>query len=149
VNVACARLEPVIEALPPGFETMRAEARAEGYHFLDRLAADWASGTMRFEREGEVLLAAYSAAALAGVGGLTFDPIVEGALRMRRFYVRPLFRRRGIGRAIAAALLDHGLRRVGEITLNAAAGSVRFWEGIGFVPEPRDGHTHILSLKEQ
>ena len=35
---------------------------------------------------------------LAGVGGLTIEPVVPGALRLRRFYVRPSFRRAGVGR---------------------------------------------------
>jgi hypothetical protein len=71
---------------------MQAEARAEGHAFLDRLANDWASGAMRFDRPGEALLAAYSQGVLAAIGGITVDPIVAEALRMRRFYVRPAFR---------------------------------------------------------
>jgi hypothetical protein len=75
---------------------MRREARAEGHQFLDRLASDWASGAMRFDRPGEALLAAYSEGVLAAIGGITIDPIVPDALRMRRFYVRPAFRRAGL-----------------------------------------------------
>ena len=66
-----------------------------------RLASDWASGAMRFDRPGEALLAAYSEGVLAAIGGITIDPIVPDALRMRRFYVRPAFRRTGIGGEIA------------------------------------------------
>ena len=99
------RLEAVLDKLPADFETMQAEARAEGHAFLDRLANDWASGAMRFDRPGEALLAAYSEGVLAAIGGITIDPIVPDALRMRRFYVRPAFRRTGIGREIAQALL--------------------------------------------
>jgi hypothetical protein len=46
---------------------------------------------MRFDRPGEGLLTAYSAGVLAAIGGITIDPIVPDALRMRRFYVRPGF----------------------------------------------------------
>ncbi len=120
-----------------------AEARAEGYQFLDRLANDWASGAMRFDRPGEALLAAYSEGVLAAIGGITIDPIVPEALRMRRFYVRPTFRRTGIGREIALALLEGALQRVRVVTLNAAVKSIPFWENLGFVPQARDGHTHI------
>src|SRR2546429_4361329 len=44
------RFQPVVGELPADFDTIRAEARAEGYRFLDRLASDWASGAMRFDR---------------------------------------------------------------------------------------------------
>ena len=80
------RLEPVVEALPAEFDQLRAESSAEGHRFLDRLANDWASGVMRFDRPGEMLLAAYSDDdMLVGVGGITVDPEVPEALRMRRF----------------------------------------------------------------
>ena len=137
------RLQPVVDELPADFDTVQAQARAEGYRFLDRLASDWASGAMRFDRSGEALLAAYSEGVLAAIGGITIDPIVPDALRMRRFYVRPFCRRAGLGREIALALLEGALQRVRVVTLNAAVESVPFWETLGFVPQARDGHTHI------
>jgi len=82
------RLEQVVEALPVGFDALRAEARAEGYRFVERLAEDWASGELRFDRPDEVLLAAYAGNKLAAIGGLTLDPVLPAALRVRRFYVR-------------------------------------------------------------
>jgi GNAT superfamily N-acetyltransferase len=136
------RFQRVVNELPADFDTIRAEARAEGYRFLDRLASDWASGAMRFDRPGEALLSAHSDEVLAAIGGITIDPIVPDALRMRRFYVRPAFRRTGIGGQIAQALL----KRAGNapmVTLNAAVKSVPFWEALGFVPQARDGHTHV------
>src|SRR5882762_5784376 len=122
---------------------MWAEARAERYAFLERLANEWVSGAMLFDPPGEALLAAYSEGVLVAIGGITVDPIVAEALRMRRFYVRRAFRRTGIGRAIAQALLERALRSVRVVTLNAADGSVPFWEALGFVPEVSDGHTHV------
>jgi GNAT superfamily N-acetyltransferase len=144
------RLEPVVEALPAEFDQLRAESGAEGRRFLDRLANDWASGVMRFDRPGEMLLAAYSDDdMLVGVGGITVDPEIAGALRMRRFYIRSAFRRTGIGRAIAETLLESALRKVDTITLNAATASFRFWESLGFVPDQQAGHSHILRVGRQ
>ena len=137
------RLQRVIDELPTDFDTIRLEARAEGHKFLDRLANDWVSGVIRFDRPGEALLAAYSDEILAAIGGITIDPVVPDALRMRRFYVRPAFRRAGIGREIALALLEGALQRVRVVTLNAAVESVPFWEALGFVPQVLDGHTHV------
>ena len=141
-RLAAARLERVVGELPTGFETMRAEARAEGYRNLDRLAADWASGAIRFNRPGEALLVAYVGGELAGVGGLTVDPAATEAFRMRRFYVRKQFRRCGIGRRLVGALLERAVEGDRSVTVNAATGSVTFWEALGFVPDERDGHTH-------
>jgi GNAT superfamily N-acetyltransferase len=106
-QLAVIRLEPVLKALPAGFDALRAEARAEGYRFVERLAADWASGELRFDRLGEVLLAAYTGNELAAIGGLTLDPVLPETLRMRRFYVRERYRRFGIGRRLATALCSN------------------------------------------
>jgi GNAT superfamily N-acetyltransferase len=138
------RLEPVIGELPPELEALRAEAEAEGYRHLDRLAADWASGAIRFNGDDEALLTACIGGDLAAVGGLTLDPVIPDALRMRRFYVRKRFRRCGIGRRLAAALLERAARAGRPVTVNAAAGSAPFWEALGFVADERHGHTHVL-----
>lgn len=141
------RLELVVEALPAEFDQLRAESGAEGHRFLDRLVNDWATGLMRFDRPGEILLATYSDDdMLVGVGGITVDPEISGALRMRRFYVRSAFRRTGIGRTIAETLLESAIREVDIITLNAAPASFRFWESLGFVPDKQAGHSHVLRV---
>jgi len=138
-------LAPVTGDLPAGFDTLRAEALAEGFRQVERLAAEWASRTTRFDREGEALLAVRSNGVLAGIGGLTIEPVVAGALRMRRFYVRPRFRRCGVGRKLATALLERTGYAHRLITVNAPAGSILFWEALGFKPDMREGHTHVLN----
>ena len=138
------RLERVRTELPAGFEVLRAEALSEGYRHVERLAGEWQAVIMRFDREGEALIAAYVDGDLAGIGGLTIDPSLPGALRMRRFYVRAAFRRNGIGRAIAEHLLAHARAFGRPVTVNAGAGSELFWRSLGFVSEARNGHTHVL-----
>lgn len=80
---------------------------------------------------------------MAGIGGITLEPAIPGARRVRRFYVYRRFRRAGVARAIASALLE--TRDSQTVTANAAAGSEKFWEALGFVPDRRDGHTHMLT----
>ena len=139
------RLERVVEALPPGFDLLRAEARAEGHRHLERLAEEWSAHTMRFDREGEASLAARLDADLVGIGGLTIDPAQAGALRMRRFHVGKSVRRNGTGRAIAEKLLAHARASGRLVTVNAAAvGSESFWQSLGFISELRNGHTHVI-----
>jgi len=139
------RLERVRSLLPNGLAALREGARAEGYRHLDRLAADWEAGVLRFDRVHEALLAAFRDGDLVGVGGLTADPVHPNALRLRRFYIAPAERRCGIGRALALALLAEVGDACRPIVVNAAPGSEPFWESLGFKPDRRNGRTHILS----
>ena len=140
------QIEVVSGTLPVGLPILRAEARREGYRFLERLASEWEAGVVRFDRPREALLAAHMAGVLAGTGGLTLDPVAPSALRMRRFYVHPAFRRHGIGRGLAMALLQRPGTAGWNVTVNAGtAEASMFWEALGFVAERRDGHTHILT----
>jgi GNAT superfamily N-acetyltransferase len=63
---------------------------------------------------------------------------------MRRFCARPPFRRSGISRKLAAALLERPVRMGRLVTVNAATGSAAFWEPPGFTPDMHE-HTHILA----
>lgn len=137
-------IRPITDALPKGFPALRAEARAEGFHFVERLVADWKSGDNRFDRPDEALVAAFAGGRLAGMGGITQDPIVRNALRMRRFYVRSPFRRQGVGHALAEHLLSRPQSRSRTVTVNAPTlAGAHFWEGLGFSSEPMQGHTHV------
>jgi GNAT superfamily N-acetyltransferase len=138
------RLEPVIDFLPPGFEALRAEALAEGWNHIERLAAEWSAGEQRFREPGEVLLAGFAGDVLAAIGGLTVDLTMPTALRMRRFYVRPAVRRIGVGRAIALMLLDRARATCRPVTVHAGPGSAPFWESLGFIEDCREGHSHIF-----
>ena len=70
-------------------------------------------------------------------------PSCRGTSRDWFGYVRPAFRRTGIGREIALALLEGALQKFRGVTLNTAVKSVPFWDTLGFVPQARDGHTHV------
>jgi carbonic anhydrase len=59
--------------------------------------------------EGRLLLATWRRRLAGGVG---VSGLEEGACKMKRLYVRPEFRGKGIGRALAVAALDAG-RRLG------------------------------------
>ncbi len=137
-------LRQVRDSLPSDFDVLRIEARAEGYRMLDRLAAEWTAGVTRFDRDGEALLVARVGGTLAGIGGITIDPVTPEALRMRRFYVRKLFRRKGVGHRLASAILAAAPPGY-PLIANAAGGSEPFWEALGFASDRRGGHTHILA----
>jgi GNAT superfamily N-acetyltransferase len=137
-------LTPVLTELPADFASLRADAREESHTNMERLATDWTTGANRFAATGEALLAAFVDGNLAGVGGLSIDPVCAGALRLRRFYVRPRYRRHRVGRSLAVALMERARGLTDRLVLNAETElAVLFWEALGFVAERRDGHTHV------
>jgi nucleoside triphosphate diphosphatase len=138
------RLERVAETPPTGFNALRNEARGEGYRMLDTLAAGWEAREIRFAQEGEALFAAYCDDHLVGVGGITRDPAIPEALRMRRFYVAKEYRRRGVARQLAFSLLHRKEVAGRPILVNAGAGSEAFWESLGFTADRQQGHTHMM-----
>lgn len=133
-----------VTALPDDVQAMCIEARGEGFDHIDVLWAEWKSGANRFTRPGERLMAAFVAGELAGIGGVTEDFLDRSGLRMRRFYVRPAFRRRGVARALASRVLEHAVPLDRPIWLFAAGPeAVQFWEVMGFVPIEREKTTHV------
>ena len=137
----------IIDELPDGFPALLADAAAEGVGHMALLAQGWASSDQRFDHEGEALLGALLAGELAGIGGLTVETAaVEPARRVRRFYVRPTFRRQGVARTLASALIQEALDQVDLLTCNAAASpaAAPFWEAQGFSPDTSGPWTHAL-----
>ncbi|MBX5163710.1 MULTISPECIES: GNAT family N-acetyltransferase [unclassified Rhizobium] len=135
------------DRLPREIADLESEARQEGHLHISRVIAGWSAGDLRFERDGERLLGAYVGKALAGIGGLTIEPTLSGALRMRRFYIRPEIRRHGIGRMLALALLDHARAFCSIVTVHAGnADAAKFWQALGFQLYERDGDTHCLEI---
>ncbi len=136
------------DALPDGFERLRAAARAEGIRNMDSLHDDVVGGAA-FTSPG-ALFAALVDGRLVGVGGVSEQAGLETrAMRVRRLYVLPDARRLGAGRRLAEAMIAHGLRFVSRLTCNARASDAAapFWEAMGFVPvSPEAGFTHELRL---
>lgn len=143
------RVEPIVSSLPAGFAELRQEAAAEGFIHIDRLWDEWQDGSNRFSKPGERLLAAWDGETLAGLGGVTEDFDVVGGLRMRRCYIRPQYRRAGVGRLLATALLAEIVPLERSIVLHAPyPTSAVFWEAMGFVRVDRQQHTHMLPARE-
>lgn len=130
-----------------GIDDLRAEARGEGYNFLDTLVEDWASGANRFDGQGEILCGHLEDGLLVAVGGLNRDPFAGRADmgRIRRVYVRNSWRNRGIGRALVSALVDEARKSFASVRLRAEnPGAARLYESLGFVPIENPDATHIL-----
>jgi GNAT superfamily N-acetyltransferase len=140
------QLVRIFDELPDGFGDLVAEASGEGVHNMALLAEGWRKGE-RFQGDGDALFAAFLAGGLAGIAGMTAEPAApEPARRLRRLYVRPALRRRGVATALASALTHEGLDNVDLLTVNARAteAACRFWEAQGFQPDTTGPWTHIL-----
>jgi GNAT superfamily N-acetyltransferase len=133
--------------LPADIATLAPFAAAEGIGIIDTLIAEWASGENRFTGPGEMLYIARVDGCLAGTGGLTHDYNFPDALRMRRFYVHPDFRRHGVARALAECVIGEARAHATWLTCHTGTDSGRrFWERMGFVPVGLDTHTHEARL---
>ena len=138
-----------IAAMSPGVEALEGLAASEGFNFMTRLLAGWRSGANRFDKPGECLLDAFEGGRMIGIGGLTIDPYLPAADagRLRRLYVAPSARRRGIGAALVDALLQHASRRfrLVRLTTDTQAGG-DFYLRCGFSQVDDDSATHAKQV---
>jgi GNAT superfamily N-acetyltransferase len=130
-----------------GFALVHSEARAEGYDFVNSLEQEWSSGQNRFEGPGEALWGCVDNGLLVAVGGLNQDPFAgDPSLgRIRRVYVRPAWRNRGIGGAMVAALIEKARTGFRAVRLHAEnKDAARLYEKLGFIPVDHPYATHVL-----
>jgi GNAT superfamily N-acetyltransferase len=138
-----------IELPVQGIEQIEAEARAQGYDFVETLVSQWKSGENRFQAAGEILCGHSDHGLLVAVGGLTLDPFVPDPRvgRIRRVYVRSAWRNRGIGGALVTALVNEARKHFSSVRLRAEnAEAARLYERLGFTPNADRNATHILQL---
>lgn len=136
---------PAGPLLPDRLTSLAGHAEREGIRIVATVVERWRDGTERFDGDGEALLAVVSEDDVVGIGGLSRCPHVAGALRVRRFYVGPMWRRRGVARRLADELIASGWAHTDLLTCNAGASpaAAPFWEAMGFVPVDTAGITHV------
>jgi GNAT superfamily N-acetyltransferase len=140
--------------LPPPWDALApliAESETEGFRFLLPLRADYDAGRVRFDGPGEALLGVYAGDELIAIGGLTIDPYVGDPRtgRVRRVYVRPAHRRRGVGGRLLAALEAAARPHFDVLLLRTdTAAAARFYERLGYAPlAPGGTATHRRVLR--
>lgn len=131
----------------PGLKDLQSEAVAESYEFIERLVREWESGANRFDGPGEALCGHLESGMLVAVGGLNCDPFAgrPDVGRIRRVYVRPAWRGKGIGRALVTELVNQAGKTFSSVRLRAVnPGAARLYERLGFQPIEDPSATHIL-----
>jgi GNAT superfamily N-acetyltransferase len=140
-----------IELPVPGIELLRSEARDEGYNFIERLVKEWESSENRFDAPGEILCGHLDRGLLVAVGGLNRDPFA-GCLdwgRIRRVYVRSEWRKKGIGRALVATLIEEARKNFTCVRLRVEnPDAACLYEKMGFAPIASANSTHTLFFDE-
>ncbi|KAA0698679.1 N-acetyltransferase [Neorhizobium sp. P12A] len=137
-------LRVVVDTLPDDVTLLASAAEREGYEHIRRLVDEWADGLNRFSRRGERLLVAFEENDVVAIGGLTVEFSRVDWLRMRRFYVLPQYRGRGIGRMIARELLNHAKAFTDRVTVHAGdPDAALFWHAMGFQPMQCESYTHL------
>jgi GNAT superfamily N-acetyltransferase len=140
-----------IELPLAGMEYLQSEAKAEGYGFIETLVEQWASAENRFDAPGEILCGHLDQGLLVAVGALNIDPFARSTEigRLRKIYVRPAWRNKGVGRALVTTLVEEARTHFRYVRLRAEnANAARLYERIGFAPVESPDATHILSFDQ-
>lgn len=143
--MAAFTIAPATDQLVSGLARLKSAATIEGIAVVSTVMSNWTDGSQQFDSDGESLRIALDQNGTGvGVGGISRCPHVEGALRMRRFYIHPEWRRCGVARALAESLIESSLGHADLLTCNAQASLAAppFWESLGFVATETPGITH-------
>jgi GNAT superfamily N-acetyltransferase len=133
--------------LPADFPALADMAKQEGFDFVSRLGARW-DGARYADDALATVWGAFAGDDLIAIGAQTcdeYDPSPRHR-RIRHFYVRAEHRRGGVGRALAAKLIEDAHALAPFLHLRATrAHSAAFWESVGFSrAEGREDRTHVL-----
>lgn len=127
-------------------ETVRYESDKEGYNHIDRLIAEYNAGKNRFDKIGEKLVGFVLDDKVVAVCGLNIEPTNNKLGRIRRLYVLPEHRRRGIGTKLVKYLMKHAEQYFQSVVVNIGdLPNDDFYKPIGFKPiMNNESYTHIL-----
>jgi GNAT superfamily N-acetyltransferase len=146
------QIRPIDALHSQAWQNLLKISHEEGYDFVQKLYDEYDAGTNRFDAQGAILLGAYLANELLAVGGVHPDPYLQTAAvgRIRHVYVLPDYRRKGIGRDLVLALIQHARTHFDTLTLRTLTEhGDGFYKSLGFSNEARfDNATHWMKLSE-
>ncbi len=110
-------------------------ASVGGYRNIETLVNEFDSGVNRFSKPGEALFGAYEPTSILGIGGINIDPYYGQATvaRVRRLFVKPDARRRGVATALMLQIEEIGRKYFSKLRLftNSETAS-RFYINLGY-----------------
>ena len=129
-------------------------AKSENVNVVSKLIGSWSDNRSFFGERGEGLwiVRTTESGEVIGVGGITICPTFMESRRVRRFYIAPHWRRRGVATALANQCIERAKSAgVSTVTCHAAASAMApiFWEALGFVPIEDPDITHVMHLPSQ
>ena len=116
---------------PTTLHALLTASQREGFRFLERLCEEWENGCNRFDKPGEALFGLSLGAELLAIGGINRQDKSTG--RLRRFYVLPSHRRRGLGSRLLRHILTHAAGHFRRVILRTTTDAAnRFYLAQGF-----------------
>ncbi|MFD1135987.1 GNAT family N-acetyltransferase [Paenibacillus shunpengii] len=121
----------------------------EGFRHLSRLVNEYITGINTFSQEGEALFIAVYRSECIGICGLNQETSIKSEIgRIRRLYVKPEYRNKGIGRELLNAVVKFGepyYKRLVLKTDNEKASA--FYKVHGFKEtDGVDNQSHYMNL---
>lgn len=125
---------------------LRSESEREGYNLVDKLISDFKSGENKFDKKGECLIVCEAGNKMVGICALGIDPLNSARGRIRRLYVLPQYRNKGVGRKLVTELVDYSRKYFKAVSVNMGKLHIsKFYEGLGFKRYDKEpGITHLL-----
>lgn len=127
-----------VTQLPADIQALGKKAQSEGYSFINRMIEEFENGLNRFDHDGEFLLMVYDNQKLIGCGGLNQqkaeddDPRKIG--RLRRFYILPKYRKKGIGKILLQHLEKRAVKNFSALCLKTDTQSAaHFYQKMNYV----------------
>ena len=124
-----------ITDLSDGIRELAKIASVDGHQNIETLVNEFDSGVNRFNKPGEALFGAYDAPSILGIGGINIDPYygLPTVARVRRLFVKPDARRRGVATALMLQIEEIGRRYFSKLQLltNSQTAS-RFYINLGY-----------------
>ncbi|MCA9006093.1 MAG: GNAT family N-acetyltransferase [Planctomycetaceae bacterium] len=136
---------------PSQLDALTLDARKEGFLMLDRLQQEWRDDQNRFNQAGERLFVAVEKDRVVGVCGLNRDPYSDDdrAGRVRRLYVLPECRRRGVGRLLVTEIINNSSGYFDQLRLRTDSPEAdAFYCSLGFhrvAGDPECTHLRVIS----
>ncbi len=141
-----------VKSLPPDLHVLMAASQREGFGAVVKLRDAWEAGTNKFDRGGEVLLAAHRGVELVGVCGLNVDPYCDDVRvgRIRHLYVHPDVRREGVATEVLKAVVRYAAGNFDVLRARTdREDGVAFYLASGFVAVEGDPKcTHRLPMTD-